>query len=313
MPRSIVFLFSISILITSCAEPPGDPLPELEEDIHAELSRSPGTFALAFRDLGDTSRTLLINDTVLFHAASTMKTPVMIEVYKQAEQGRFEMGDSIVIKNVFFSIVDSSEYSMDIGEDSEEKLYERIGMKASIKDLVVDMITYSSNLATNIVIDLVDAKKVTQTMRELGAPYIQVLRGVEDIKAVRQGLSNRTSAYDLMVIYEKLGRGKVVSPEASEEMIDILLEQHFNEVIPAQLPEEVKVAHKTGWITQVRHDSGLVFLPDGRKYVLVLLSKDWESDELATEVMANVSKMVYDYYTAHTTTPVTPTGGPTQD
>ena len=160
------------------------------------------------------------------------------------------------------------------------------------------MITYSSNLATNIVIDLVDAKKVTQTMRELGAPHIEVLRGVEDIKAYRQGLSNTTTAYDLMMIFEKLGRGEVVSETASQEMIDILLDQHFNDAIPALLPEDVKVAHKTGWITRVRHDSGLVILPDGRQYALVLLSKDCESDELTTEIMANVSKMIYDFYTA---------------
>jgi len=281
-----------------CSTPPADPLAELEAEVRQELSRSPGIFAVAFRDLEDTARTLLINDTVLFHAASTMKTPVMIEVYRQAAQGRFDLDDSLVVKNTFYSIVDSSEYSMDIGEDSEEKLYGQIGQKASIKELVIDMITYSSNLATNIVIDLLDAKKVTQTMRELGAPYIQVLRGVEDIKAYRQGLSNRTTAYDLMVIFEKLGRGEVVSEAASQEMIDILLDQHFNDVIPAQLPEAVQVAHKTGWITQVRHDSGLVLLPDGRKYVLVLLSKDWESDELATEVMANISKRIYDFYVA---------------
>lgn len=294
----IPFLLSTlsTVFFSGCSAPPADPPAELEADIRRELSRSPGTFAVAFRDLEDTSRTLLINDTVMFHAASTMKTPVMIEVYKQAEQGRFALDDSLVIKNTFYSIVDSSEYSMEIGDDSEEKLYGRIGQKASIKDLVIDMITYSSNLATNIVIDLVDARKVTRTMRELGAPYIQVLRGVEDIKAYRQGLSNRTTAYDLMVIFEKLGRGKAVSEEASREMIDILLDQHFNDVIPARLPDEVQVAHKTGWITQVRHDSGLVMLPDGRKYVLVLLSKDWESDELATEVMANVSRMIYDFY-----------------
>lgn len=294
----IPFLLSTlsTVFFSGCSAPPADPLTELEADIRRELSRSPGTFAVAFRDLEDTSRTLLINDTVMFHAASTMKTPVMIEVYKQAAEGRFDLNDSLVIKNTFYSIVDSSEYSMEIGDDSEEKLYGRIGQKASVKDLVIDMITYSSNLATNIIIDLVDARKVTRTMRELGAPYIQVLRGVEDIKAYRQGLSNRTTAYDLMVIFEKLGRGEAVSEHASQEMIDILLDQHFNNVIPAQLPDDVQVAHKTGWITRVRHDSGLVLLPDGRKYVLVLLSKDWESDEPATEVMANVSKMIYDFY-----------------
>lgn len=286
----------IPFLFTGCSTAPQNSLAQLEENIKAELAKSPGTFAVAFCDLQDTSRTLLINAHEEFHAASTMKTPVMIEVYKQAGQGRFQLQDSLVIKNEFYSIVDSSIYSMDIGEDSEEKLYGRIGEKASIYDLVVDMITYSSNLATNIVIDLVEAKKVTQTMREIGAPDIQVLRGVEDIKAFEQGLSNTTTAYDLMVIFERLGRRDILIPEACDAMIGILLDQHFNDVIPAQLPSGVKVAHKTGWITQVRHDSGLVILPDGRQYVLVLLSKGWESDELATELMANVSKMVYDYF-----------------
>lgn len=297
MRLAVLFLLLSTLLLSFCSTPPEEPLADLESQIRNEFSRSPGTFAVAFRDLQDTSRTLLINDTVTFHAASTMKTPVMIEVFKQAEQGHFDLDDSLVVKNTFYSIVDSSEYSMDIGEDSEEKLYGQIGQKAAIRDLVVDMITYSSNLATNIVIDLVDAKKVTQTMRDLGAPHIDVLRGVEDIKAYRQGLSNTTTAYDLMVIFEKLGRGEAVNSEASEAMIDILLDQHFNDVIPAQLPDDVRVAHKTGWITQVRHDSGLVMLPDGRKYALVLLSKDWESDEKATEVMANVSRMVYEYMT----------------
>lgn len=297
--RYMNFVFLATMLLSSgCSDAPADPLTELEGRVRTELARSPGTFAVAFQDLEDPDRRLLINDTVRFHAASTMKTPVMIEVFKQAEAGRFALDDSLIIKNLFYSIVDSSEYSMDIGEDSEEKLYTMIGQKAGIRDLVVDMITYSSNLATNIVIDLVDAKKVTRTMRELGAPHIEVLRGVEDIKAYRQGLSNTTTAYDLMVIFEKLGRGAVVSEAASREMIDILLDQHFNDAIPARLPADVKVAHKTGWITRVRHDSGLVILPDGRQYVLVLLSKDWESDELATEIMANVSKMIYDFYTA---------------
>jgi len=294
-PISLFFAF---FLMSSCSQAPDDPLAGLARKVRAELARSPGTFAVAFQDLEDPEKRLFINDTVRFHAASTMKTPVMIEVYKQAEAGHFALDDSLLIKNTFYSIVDSSEYSMDIGEDSAEKLYGMIGRQAAVRDLVVDMITYSSNLATNIVIDLVDAKKVTRTMRDLGAPKIEVLRGVEDIKAYRQGLSNTTTAYDLMMIFEKLGRREVVSPAASDAMIDILLEQHFNDAIPALLPDAVKVAHKTGWITRVRHDSGLVILPDGRQYVLVLLTKDWESDDLATEIMANVSKMIYDFYTA---------------
>ena len=80
-------------------------------------------------------------------------------------------------------------------------------------------------------------------------------------------------------------------------MINILLDQHFNEIIPAKLPADVKVAHKTGYITGIQHDAGIVYLPGGKKYVLVLLSKNLENKDEGIAVMANVSAMVYRYFT----------------
>ncbi|MBK7872999.1 MAG: serine hydrolase [Saprospiraceae bacterium] len=289
----LLLLFSLSILNLSAQKISPK---KLEQQIRQEFARSPGTFAIAFRDLSGKKKDIFINEKENFHAASTMKTPVLLEVYKQAAAGKFRLDDSLIVKNEFKSIVDGSPYSLSETDDSELDLYKKIGQKESIYDLCYKMIILSSNLATNIVIELVDAKNVTQTMRDLGAKDIQVRRGVEDGKAYRQGLNNTTTAYDLMLLFEKMGKEELVSPEACEAMIDILLDQKFNEMIPAQLPTAVKVAHKTGWITSVRHDSGLVLLPDGRKYVLVLLSKGWESDELATEIMSNISKIVYQYY-----------------
>jgi beta-lactamase class A len=211
------------------------------------------------------------------------------------KERRLSLSDSILVRNEFKSIVDSSAYTLSASDDSELKLYDLIGKKRTLKDLVNDMITYSSNLATNMVIGLVGAKNVMRTMHELGADHIQVLRGVEDSKAYEKGLNNTTTAYDLMTIFEMMARGKTVSPAASREMIEILFHQHFNTIIPARLPKEVKVAHKTGNITGVLHDSGIVFLPDGHQYVLVLLSKNIESDEAATNIMAGVSEMIYKY------------------
>ncbi len=286
------FACLIALGLTSCQSELT--LSKLEQQIIQEFEEEKGTFALAFKDL-DTGEELLINARDSFHAASTMKTPVLIELYKQAAEGKFSLSDSVLVKNEFHSIVDSSLYSLSVGDDSESELYTRVGVKRTIYDLAYDMIIVSSNLATNILIELVDAKKVTQSMRELGAPDIQVLRGVEDIKAFEKGLSNSTTAYDLMRIFEKLGNGEVVNQQACDDMIDILLDQKFNEIIPAQLPEEVKVAHKTGSITAVHHDSGIVFLPDGRKYVLVLLSKELGDFDSGTERMAKVSRMIYDY------------------
>ena len=266
----------------------------LKQKIENVLANEKGNFAVAFKDM-NTGRQLLINEQEEFHAASTMKTPVMIEVFNQVKEGKLSLEDSFLVKNQFRSIVDSSLYSLDSIDDSESEIYRHIGEKRTLYDLMYEMIVASSNLSTNLVIELVDAKKVMKTMRQLGAKKIKVLRGVEDNKAYELGLNNTTTAYDLMVIYEKIAEGKAVGKKSSDEMINILSQQEHNDIIPAELPKDVKVAHKTGWITGVHHDSGIVILPDGRKYVLVLLSKNLEDDSAAVKAMAHVSRLIYDY------------------
>lgn len=290
-----MLIFSGMMLLISCSQPDRE-VDALRQQIETKFNNTQGTFALAFTSLSDSTQSILINEDEMFHAASTMKTPVMVELFRQAAAGRFSLDDSILVKNEFRSIVDSSRFQMKVTEDSEGELYSLIGKKRSIRALIDDMITMSSNLATNILIEKVGAQNVTQTMRNYGADSIQVLRGVEDIKAFEQGLSNRTTARDLMVLFKKLGRGEAVNTEASKEMIAILKKQHFNDMIPALLPDSVQVAHKTGWITGVHHDSGLIILPDGRKYALVLLSKDAPHREEVITMFAEISRDIYDYF-----------------
>jgi beta-lactamase class A len=273
---------------------PKDP-EELKNQINEELAKNKGVFALAYRNLAS-GEEILINEKINFHAASTMKTPVLIEAYKQANEGNFSINDSLVVKNEFKSIVDGSNYSLDPKDDSETELYSKAGKKLKIYELLYLMIIQSSNLATNIIIELVGADNANKTMREMGAHDIQVLRGVEDTKAYRAGLNNTTTAYDQMLIFSKMAEGLTVDKQSSEAMINILLDQKFNDKIPAKLPNKVKVAHKTGWITGVNHDAGIVILPDGQKYVLVLLSKELDDDKAAVKSMAKVSRMIYDYF-----------------
>ncbi|MBC3787727.1 serine hydrolase [Spirosoma utsteinense] len=269
-------------------------LPDLRQKIDRELSQQTGIFAVAFKDVA-TGQELLIREREEFHAASTMKTPVMIEVYKQQAAHSLSLSDSMLVKTEFKSIVDGSPYSLNAKDDSDTSIYRQVGTRRTLGSLVYDMIIVSSNLATNLVIERVGAQQVTQTMRDLGARDIQVRRGVEDSKAFARGLNNTTTAYDLMMIFDKLATGQAVSPEASKAMIGTLLDQRFNDAIPARLPASVKVAHKTGSVTGVRHDSGIVFLPDGRKYVLVLLSKDISDDKKTSATMATVSEWIYQY------------------
>ncbi|MFZ6013916.1 MAG: serine hydrolase [Bacteroidota bacterium] len=292
----LIALFGVAILFDSCNQQQsqeGNPK-GLEAEVKETLSKHKGTFAVAFKDL-KTGETLLINERESFHAASTMKTPVLIELYKQAAEGKFSLKDSIPVKNEFKSIVDGSSFSLNPADDSEQELYKYVGKKQLLSELAYSMIIQSSNLATNLIIDLVDAKNVQQTMRDLGANDIKVLRGVEDNKAFEKGLNNTVTAYDLMVIFEKMANGQTVNAESSIEMIDILLNQHFSSVIPAKLPKDVRVAHKTGFITGVHHDSGIVFLPNGKKYVLVILSKEVENMDAAIEAMAQVSWLIHSH------------------
>jgi beta-lactamase class A len=172
-------------------------------------------------------------------------------------------------------------------------VYQLMGTGQTLRYLLFHMITRSSNLATNLLMTLADGKQVTATMRALGAPTIQVLRGVEDSKAYRQGLNNVTSAFDLMKVFEQIALGKAVNKEASQQMVNILLQQFYKDLIPAKLPEGTRVAHKTGWITGVHHDSGIIFLPGGGQLVLVLLA----TDEPATkQMLATIARLVYDFY-----------------
>ena len=293
LPNSAAVLL-LTCLLGSCQEKLTGK-EAFKHTIRSQADSIDGTVAVAFYNLSDPEDSLLINVDEKFHAASTMKVPVMIELFKQANQGKINLGDSILLKNEFKSIVDSSLYRMDISDDSDDVVYQQIGTRVALRDLMRSMITVSSNLATNVLIELVGAKKVTATMEDLGAHNMEVLRGVEDQKAYDQGLSNSTTARDLLLIMKAIADSTAGTPEDCATMIDILKEQQFNDVIPRYLPEDVSVAHKTGFITGIHHDAAIVYLPDGRAYVLVLLSKKLNDFDQGTEQLAEISKAVYEY------------------
>ncbi len=267
------------------------PVPQTIDSI---LNSVDGECAVAARSLSPPERTVLINEHTPFHAASTMKVPVMMECYRQAHEGRLDLNDSLRVDNSFQSIVDGSRYALDPADDSHEALYHHLEAPRPIRELMRVMITDSSNLATNLLVETVGPENVTRTMQKLGADGIQVRRGVEDLKAFQQDLNNTVTAHGLLVLFEHIARGTAVSEDACAEMIEILNAQKHTDMIPARLPDAVEVAHKTGWITGVRHDAGIIFVPDGPTYVLVLLSRDLSDVPAGVDALARLSRVVYD-------------------
>ena len=284
-------LLLLIVVIVSCKHE----APNLKSIVKTQIDDIEGDVAVAYMSLSSPSDTLFINIDEKFHAASTMKVPVMIELYKQQAQGKFNLSDTIVLKNEFKSIVDGSLYAMNIGDDSDDDVYNKINQKVTLREIMVPMITTSSNLATNVLIEIVAAKKVTQTMRDLGASKIEVLRGVEDQKAYDLGLSNATTARDLVMIMKAIAKGNAGNANDTKEMLAILKAQKWNDMIPKYLPDGIEVAHKTGSITGVHHDAAIVFLPNGDSYVLVLLSKNLKDWDKGTDQLARISESIYNH------------------
>src|SRR5690606_11178139 len=139
---------------------------EFEQQVIREFSSVKGQFALAYKNL-ETGEEILVNEKENFHAASTMKTPVLIEVYKQAGAGKFSLDDSMEVYQEFKSIVDDTKFILDQESDSDQEIYKELGNKLPIRNLLYRMIIKSSNLATNMIIEKADAKNVNNTMRDL--------------------------------------------------------------------------------------------------------------------------------------------------
>lgn len=287
-------ILSLLFIFFSFFQFQSDPLSEsLKSELEQLFSEKDGTYSVWFQHLQEPDLHFSINSDTLHHAASTMKTPVMIELFTRAESGDFNLSDSILVQNQFYSIVDGSEFQLDLDPNSDDPYERMVGFKATIEDLNHAMITYSSNIATNLIIQLVGAEETTHTMRSLGANRIQVIRGLYDMKAFERGLSNRTTAKDLGKLYEKISTGEAVSPEMDQKMIGVLKDQFYRDVFPTHLPNDVIVANKTGFITGVVHDSGIIYLPDGQSYVLIFLSSNLPENQLGTEIGATVSEIIY--------------------
>ena len=225
---------------------------------------------------------------VSFHAASTMKVPVMIELFRQAEAGTVRLDDRLPVRNEFHSIVDGSVYTMDVSEDSDAEVYKAIGTTMTLRDLNEAMITVSSNFAANLLIERLGARNVQQTVDRLGGQGVVVRRGVEDQKAFDKGLNNTTTARGLATLLQKLANGTAVSARADAEMIAVLKRQKFNDGIPAGLPPGTPVAHKTGTITRIHHDAAIVYGP--KPYVLVILVRGLQEQKESAALMAAISR-----------------------
>jgi beta-lactamase class A len=271
--------------------------PENENDLkHLLNAESNARVSLAIHDLASGYQ-LLVQPDLAYHSAGIFKLGVMMEVFHQAAGGTFSLDELLPVINSFISIADQSIFSLSPEDDSETDLYQHIGESLPLRELTRRMIIYSSNLATNLLIEKVGAESVTRFMQELGTNDLVIRRGPEDNQAYTLGLNNSATARSLMQVLVRVAKRSVVSPAASDEMIAILGQQQFNEGIPARLPEGVIVAHKTGWNDRLYHDAAIVYPPKHTPYVMAIMRSGLPETGEASALVAGLSLKIFQQLT----------------
>ncbi|HEU5210187.1 MAG TPA: serine hydrolase [Longimicrobiales bacterium] len=236
-----------------------------------------------------------------FHAASTIKVPVLLGVYDAIERSELEPHSRVHVRNRFLSIVDGRPFRVEGGRDANSAVHAAIGRTMTARDLAFHMITTSSNLATNLLVDIVGIEAIRQTIDTLRLPGIEFHRGVEDMSAWEHDVNNRVTARGLLTALRLIEERAAISEAASEEMLEILHAQEFRSGIPAGLPDAARVAHKTGEMSTVAHDAGIVYLADRAPYVLTVLT-EWEPDaSRRSATIASISRSVYEHVSAELT------------
>jgi beta-lactamase class A len=242
---------------------------------------------------------LLIDAQVPFHAASTMKIAVMLELFERATAGEIDLDAPIHLTNRFASIVDGSPYSLDPADDSDQELFARVGSDVTTRELCERMIRRSSNLATNVLIDQLGADRIQATIEARGARFgMTVRRGVEDTPAFRAGLNNVATAHDLAILLRSILDDVHDGHPHGRAMLEILLGQEHRSMIPAGLPAGIPVANKTGSITKIRHDAAILDPLGPAPIVLVVLTSGFEDPARADAVGAKIARDVHAHLRA---------------
>lgn len=238
-----------------------------------------------------------LNAARWFHAASTIKVPVLLSVYDGIEQHRFEPYSRVHIRNRFLGVVDGRPYRVASEREANAEVHAALGRMLTVHELARHMIVTSSNLATNVLLDLVGLQAARASIARLHLGGIDLQRGVEDEAAWEAGLNNRVTAAGLCDAMRLIEEGNAISTEASQAMLDILHQQRFRSGIPAGLPDDARVAHKTGEISTVAHDAGIVYLNGRDAYVVVILTEWAPEANGRQETIARISRAVYEFMT----------------
>jgi beta-lactamase class A len=279
------------------AAPPTESLARVENSLYVSIQAIKKKHRLerlgiSFYD-SQTTLNWSYNADAFFHAASTIKLAVLVGVYGEVARGRLTADAPVHVRNKFSSMVDNRPFVLNLDSEPNQEVARRLGRTMTVRELAYHMITTSSNFATNLLLDVVGVAAVQHALEELKIEGIILLRGVSDEAAFKAGLNNQVTANGLLKLLRMIAEGRAWSPEICAQMLEILLDQRFKSGIPAGLPGDVHVAHKTGNISTVYHDAGIIYMGNRNPYFLVILTQ-FPAEQKRSAAVAEVSKDLFE-------------------
>jgi len=247
----------------------------LEQEHRGEISA-----ALRHLPSGDS---LEWNAALRLPSASVIKVPILVELFAQAEAGRLRLEDRVCLE----------EAARTEGSGVLSMLH--TGLACTLLDLAHLMIVVSDNAASNLLIEQVTCDAVNERLAGLGYTRTRLGRKFYDFEARDRGLDNWAAADEFADLFTRLERRELVSATASEQMLQILKRQQFSDRIPGLLPADVIVAHKTGSITGICHDAGIVHTPSG-PLVLAIFTRGFAEPGAAPHCIRTVARAAYSLW-----------------
>lgn len=269
-----------------------------EERIASLAAAAGGRWGIVVEEIADgdgPSWRFALGEDERFYAASVIKVPIMVTVYREAARGRFRLSDRVRLRpddqvggsGVLHSLAP--------------------GLRLTVEDVVTLMIIVSDNSATNMLIDLVGAEAIRDTMTHYGMRGSTFFNKLQVVPEEIEG-RNMLTPGDVVRLYGAIARGRAVSLDACERMVRILKRQQFTDGIGGLLPHTdgpagatppCEWATKSGWVTGIVHDTGLLYLP-GRTFAMAFMSEgvqdpvERNAPSRARRAIAEMARAVYD-------------------
>lgn len=258
----------------------------IEQRISEIAAGCGGSVSVAVRNIGNAAD-ISINDREVMSSASIIKVPMLVEALRQARDGELDLDMEIVL---------ADEHRV---RGSGVLRYLHAGTRLTMMDLLWLMIVVSDNTATNIVMDIIGIENVNRTLRAMGYADTRLSRKMYDWAAIERGLDNVCTAADIADLLVRIARGEAVGGEWDERALDMLSHQQETSRLGLLLPDEAKLANKTGSRDGIYHDCGIVTAPDFR-YSIAVFTRDASSPGDAHLAIAHISKAVYNHFASRT-------------